>query len=280
MRPQTQFWAGLPLTRPLVMGILNVTPDSFSDGGQHFDAQAAIAAGQRLREAGADILDIGGESTRPGSAAVTVAEEIARVVPVIAALAEEGAVISVDTRNAATMASALDAGARIINDISGLAFDPAARALAAARGCPVVLMHMRGTPQTMDEFCAYDDVVADVARELALRRDEALAAGIAPEHICLDPGYGFAKTARQNIELMRGIPALLALGQPLLVGVSRKRFIGQMVGGVSPAERDAGSHAAGLYACAQGAHIIRVHDVAGASQGLRVWQELSKRENG
>jgi len=268
------------MNRPLVMGIVNVTPDSFSDGGTNLAPQDAIASGRRMIEAGADILDIGGESTRPGAAIVSVDEEIARLKPVVTALAREGAVISVDTRNAVTMAAVLDAGARIINDISGLSFDPEARPLVAARNCPVVLMHMRGTPQTMGEFCSYHNVVEDVARELAALRDAAVKAGVSPHNICLDPGYGFAKDFQQNIDLMRGIPEMLKLGHPVLIGISRKRFIGQLVGGVPPAQRDAGSLAAGLYAVAQGAHIMRVHDVAGTCQGLRVWHELSKRENG
>ncbi|MDD2705587.1 MAG: dihydropteroate synthase [Acidocella sp.] len=273
-------WAGLSLSRPLVMGILNVTPDSFSDGGAHFSAEDAIAAGQRMLAAGADILDIGGESTRPGSTPVPPAEEIARIAPVIAALAARGAVVSVDTRNAATMAAALDAGARIINDVSALTYDKAALPLVAARGCPVVLMHMRGTPDTMNSLAVYDDVVADVLAELLAARDAALAAGVRAETICLDPGLGFAKTATQNILLLRGMKRLLACGHPVLIGLSRKRFIGELGEEPEAARRDPGSLAAGLYAMAHGGHILRVHDVAGTVQGLRVWRGLDARDNG
>ncbi|MBU6398528.1 MAG: dihydropteroate synthase, partial [Rhodospirillales bacterium] len=209
-------WAGLRLNRPLVMGILNVTPDSFSDGGRHFSPQAAIAAGRRMRAEGADILDIGGESTRPGAAPVSADAEIERITPVIRALAAEGAVISLDTRNAATMAAGLDAGARIINDVSALRHDPAALKLAARRACPVVLMHMRGTPETMNSLAEYDDVADEVTTELTTLRDAALAAGVRPENICLDPGLGFAKRGAQNIALLRATNRLAALGHPLL----------------------------------------------------------------
>jgi len=262
------------------MGILNVTPDSFSDGGAHVGAEDAIAAGQRMLAAGADILDIGGESTRPGATPVPAVEEIARIAPVIAALAARGAVVSVDTRNAATMAAALDAGARIINDVSALTYDKAALPLVAARGCPVVLMHMRGTPDTMNSLAVYDDVVVEVLAELLAARDAALAAGVRAEAICLDPGLGFAKTAAQNVLLLRGVKQLLACGHPLLIALSRKRFVGELGKEPDAARRDPGSLAAGLYAVAHGAHILRVHDVAGTVQGLRVWRGLDARDNG
>ncbi|MDE2516369.1 MAG: dihydropteroate synthase [Rhodospirillales bacterium] len=267
-------WAGLLLDRPRVMGILNVTPDSFSDGGRHADPARAIAAGLAMAEAGADIVDIGGESTRPGAPAVPAAEEQARILPVIRALAAAGIRLSVDTRNAATMAAALDAGAAIINDVSALAHDPAAPWLLAARGAPVVLMHMRGTPATMMAHAQYTDPVAEVAAELAASRDRALAAGIAPEAIALDPGIGFAKRLEHNLALLRGLERIAALGCPVLVGLSRKRFIGTIAGQADPAGRLAGSLAAGLFARAHGAHILRVHDVPETIAALKLWTAL------
>ena len=270
-------WAGMPLTRPLVMGILNVTPDSFSDGGLHASAEAAIAAGRQMLADGADILDIGGESTRPGAAPVTPGEEQARILPVIRALS--GAVVSVDTRNAATMAAALDAGARIINDVSALMHDPATLALVAARGCPVVLMHMRGEPGTMDDHAVYGDVAAEVLAELLAARDRALAAGVKAENIALDPGFGFAKRGSQNVTLLRATGRFATLGHPLLIGLSRKKFLGQISGEADPARRDPESIAAGLFAVGLGAHILRVHDVAGTARALRVWQNLNARDD-
>ena len=274
MADAPKFWAGLALTRPLVMGILNVTPDSFSDGGTHDSAEAAIAAGARMLAQGADILDIGGESTRPGAALVTPTEEIARILPVVRALAAQGAVISLDTRNAATMAAGLEAGARIVNDVSGLRHDPAAARLVAQTGCPVVLMHMRGTPETMNRLAVYDDVVSTVEAELLAARDAALAAGIAPAQICLDPGLGFAKIGAQNIALLKATARLAALGHPLLIALSRKRFLGEISGETEAAKRDPESLAAAAYAVSQGAHILRVHDVAGTVKALRVWRSL------
>jgi dihydropteroate synthase len=273
-------WAGLALTRPLVMGILNVTPDSFSDGGRHAAPEAAITAGRRMLAAGADILDIGGESTRPGAAPVTPEDEQARILPVIRALAGLGAVVSADTRHAATMAAALDAGARIINDVSALSHDKAALALVAARACPVVLMHMRGTPDTMDERAVYRDLAAEVLAELTASRDRAVASGIRPEAIALDPGFGFAKRGAQNVALLRATDQFAALGHPLLIGLSRKRFLGEISGEPDPARRDPESLAAALFAAGLGAHIVRVHDVAGTARALRVWQKLSVSDDG
>ena len=261
--------------RPLVMGVLNVTPDSFSDGGDHLAPEAAIAAGRRMVADGAAILDIGGESTRPGSAGVTPEQEQARILPVIAGLRDAGVPISVDTRNAATMAAALDGGASIVNDVSALRHDPAAAPLVAARGCPVILMHMRGTPATMNALAQYADVAAEVAAELALRVADAEAAGITRARIALDPGIGFAKTGAQNVPLLRGLGRVAALGFPLVVGVSRKRFIGTLGGQADPRERDAGSLAAALFALSRGARILRVHDVAATVQAVRVWHALA-----
>lgn len=273
-------WAGLKLDRPRVMGILNVTPDSFSDGGAHFSPHSAIAAGRRLLAQGADLLDIGGESTRPGAAAISPQEEAARIIPVIEALAAEGAVISVDTRNAVTMAAGLDAGARIINDISALSHDPASLELIVARACPVVLMHMRGTPATMIHMTQYGDVVDDVVRDLCARRDTALMAGVKAEHICLDPGFGFAKQGAQNIALLRALRRFTELGAPLLVALSRKRFLGEISGEAEACQRDPETLAASLYAVSLGAHILRVHDVGGTVRALRVWQTLTERQDG
>jgi len=269
-------WAGFDLAEPVVMGILNVTPDSFSDGGQHAMAADAIAAGMAMLEAGAGIIDIGGESTRPDAAVVPAAEEIARIVPVIQALAAAGAVISADTRNAATMAAALDAGAKIINDVSGLSHDPAAAPLIAARACPVIVMHMRGTPRTMDAQASYDDIVAEVLAELLAMRDAGIKAGIKAHNIALDPGFGFAKLGAQNLSLLRATRRFAELGHPLLAGVSRKRFIGTFGGEPAPKKRFPGSIAAGLYALSQGANILRVHDVAETVQALKIWRELTR----
>ena len=268
-------WAGFDLAWPLVMGILNATPDSFSGIGATQGAATLIEAGLAMRAAGAAIIDVGGESTRPGAAVVPPDIEIARIVPVISGLAREGAVVSVDTRNAATMRAALDAGARIVNDVSGLRHDPAAMPLVAAAGCPVILMHMRGTSATMSAKAVYDDLVRDVLAELAATRDAALAAGIAAASIALDPGFGFAKRGAQNVALLRALPSFRALGHPVLAGVSRKRFIGELAGEPDPARRDPGSIAAALFAAGQGAKILRVHDVPGTVQALRVWRALA-----
>ncbi len=262
------------LDGPAVMGVLNVTPDSFSDGAEHLDAAAAIQAGRQMVNDGAAILDIGGESTRPGAAPVLPIEEQRRILPVIAGLVGAGAPISVDTRNAATMAAVLDAGASIVNDVSALTHDPAAASLVAERGCPVVLMHMRGTPETMGGLAQYEDVVAEVCQELLDRITAAMAAGVRRDAIAVDPGFGFAKTAQHSTGLLRGLSALRRLGCPIIAGVSRKRFIGALSGAPDPRHRDAGSLAAGLFALQQGALALRVHDVAGTVQAVRVWQGL------
>lgn len=268
-------WAGLPSGRAAVMGILNVTPDSFSDGGRHADPARAIAVGRAMVAAGADVIDVGGESTRPGAPAVPPEEEQARVLPVIRALAADGIVVSVDTRNAGTMAAALDAGARIINDVSALAYDPGAVPLVAARGCPVVLMHMRGEPDNMQQFTDYGDVAWDVTRELAARLTAAEQAGIPRAAIALDPGIGFAKRTIHNAALLARLPVLLNLGCRLLVGVSRKGFIERLAGPAEPRQRLGGSLAAGLAALLGGAAVLRVHDVAETVQAVRVWQGIA-----
>lgn len=257
------------------MGVLNVTPDSFSDGGAHFDPERAIAAGRAMAEAGADIIDVGGESTRPFSSPTDSTEERTRIIPVINALAGAGIVVSVDTRNATTMAAALDAGARIINDVSALTHDPAAAPLVADRGCPVVLMHMRGEPSTMMNFASYANIAAEVTAELAERSDTARQAGIQREQIAIDPGIGFAKHPAQSVELLRRLPELAPLGFPILVGVSRKGFVGRLTGVHRPRDRLAGSLAACLFAVARGASILRVHDISETVQALHVWHALA-----
>jgi len=262
--------AGLDWRRPLIMGIVNVTPDSFSDGGQHADAQDAMAHGRALAAAGADILDIGGESTRPGAAEVPVEEELARVIPVISALAKEGHRLSVDTRKAAVMEAAARAGAAIINDVSALSFDARSRAVAASSGLPVVLMHARGEPENMQDDPRYDDVALDVFDALEQRMREALQAGIAPERIIVDPGIGFGKTRAHNLELLRQLPLLHGLGAPILLGASRKRFIGAITGIDEAAGRLAGSLAVAQSGLEAGARIVRVHDVAQTAQMARM----------
>ncbi len=273
--PRPKTWAGLDLGAPLVMGILNVTPDSFSDGGNFASADAAIARGLAMLEAKADIIDVGGESTRPNAVPVAVEEEICRIVPVIRALALRGATVSADTRNGATMAAALDAGAAIINDVSALQHDPASLQLVARRQCPVILMHMRGTPATMNALANYRDVAREVLEELLRRRDAALAGGVEEQKIALDPGFGFAKAAEHNLMLLRATARFAATGHPLVIGISRKRFIGRFGGEADPQKRFAGSLAAGLYALSQGANILRVHDVEETVQGVKIWRELT-----
>ncbi|MDQ2801721.1 MAG: dihydropteroate synthase [Pseudomonadota bacterium] len=269
-------WAGMP-DGVAVMGIVNVTPDSFSDGGDHLDPASARAAAEAMAQTGAAILDIGGESTRPGASPVTIAEEQARVLPVIEGLRHLKVAISIDTRNASTMTAALIAGASIVNDVSALSHDVAARAVVAASACPVVLMHMRGTPETMNQLAAYDDVAREVTVELALRIAAAEAAGIRRERIAVDPGIGFAKTGKHNRELLRRLPILLNLGCRVVVGVSRKRMIGQAADVGRPKQRLPGSLAAGLFAMAHGASILRVHDVAETVQALRVKEAISRQ---
>ena len=262
------------MDRPRIMGVLNGTPDSFSDGGTFVAANAALAVARAMVEDGADIVDVGGESTRPGALAIPPDEEQRRVIPVIKALAAAGVRVSVDTRNASTMAAALDAGALIINDVSGLSYDPAAAPLVARRGCPVVLMHMRGTPATMRARAVYADVAAEVVAELRGCVAAAEAAGISRDAIVLDPGVGFAKDAAQSLAVLRALPDVAALGCPLLIGVSRKSFIGVVAGEADPLRRLPGSLAAALFALSRGAAILRVHDVAETVQAVRVWQAL------
>ena len=261
----------LRLDRPRVMGIVNVTPDSFSDGGAHDTTEAAIAHGLHLADAGADILDIGGESTRPGAAEVSVADELRRVVPVIEGLAARTSLpISIDTSKPEVMRAAVAAGAGLINDVYGLRRDGALDA-AASLGVPVVLMHMLGEPRGMQDAPEYDDVVGEVHRFLAERIFSAEMAGIARKHIVVDPGFGFGKTTAHNVALLAQLRRFEELGVPVLAGLSRKRSIGELTGRAVPAERVAGSVAAHLIAAQHGARILRVHDVAATVDALKVW---------
>jgi dihydropteroate synthase len=252
-----------------LMGVVNVTPDSFSDGGLYLNPEAAIEHGRALAASGADILDVGGESTRPGAEPVGAEEELQRVVPVIEGLGDLGCDLSVDTSKASVAAAALDGGATIVNDVTALRGDPEMAALCAGRGATVVLMHMLGDPRTMQDDPRYDDVVADVVTFLAERLEAALAAGIAAEDVWLDPGIGFGKTAAHNMELLRRLGELRELGRPLVIGTSRKSFIGR-VDGSGPGERLGGTIASSVLAAAEGAAVLRVHDVAEVRQALAV----------
>ena len=275
--PRAAF-AGAALDRPRIMGILNVTPDSFSDGGRYLDPVAAGAQVQRLLAEGADVLDIGGESTRPGAALVPEADEIARTVPVIAALRAGGMTtpISIDTRKASVARAALSAGADAVNDVSALTFDAALAGVVAVAGCPVILMHALATPATMQDDPRYGDVLLDVYDALALRIAAAVAAGIARDRIVIDPGIGFGKTVAHNLALVRGMSLFHGLGLPVMLGASRKRFIGS-IGGEADA-RMPGSVAVALAGVRQGVQMLRVHDVAETRQALSLWQATSKGE--
>ena len=264
---------GLSLDRPRIMGIVNVTPDSFSDGGHHASAQAAIAHALKLAQDGADILDIGGESTRPGSDAVALQEELARVIPVIEGLRRQtDKLISVDTRKAEVMRRAADAGADILNDVSALTQDSDALTAAAETGLPVMLMHTRGDPKTMNENPQYADVVLDVFDWLELRIRACVAAGIPKAKIVADPGLGFAKHLKHNVAVMAGLSLYHGLGVPVLLGASRKKMIGQLCNADDPADRVPGSLACAIAGAAQGVQIFRVHDVKETKQALAVWR--------
>ncbi len=250
-----------------LMGVVNVTPDSFSDGGLFLEPEAAVAHGEQLVRDGAEILDVGGESTRPGAQAVSVEEEIARIEPVVSDLAGLGHTVSIDTSKLDVAAAALAAGARIVNDVTALRSDPGIAALCAQSGAGLVLMHMQGTPRTMQENPRYGDVVEEVKAFLAQRLEVALAAGVAEERIWLDPGIGFGKTLDHNLELLRRLAELRHLGRPLVVGTSRKSFIGKLDGSEADA-RIGGTIASSVLAAAAGAEVLRVHDVAEVAQAL------------
>jgi dihydropteroate synthase len=254
--------------KPKLMGVVNVTPDSFSDGGRFLDAEAAIAHGEKLVRDGADVLDVGGESTRPGAEEVSVGEEVARVVPVVSGLAA-AATVSIDTSKAVVAAAALDAGASIVNDVTAMRGDPEIGALCGERGAGLVLMHMQGDPRTMQDDPAYDDVVEDVKAFLAERLEAAIAAGVAEERIWLDPGIGFGKTLDHNLELLRRLGELRELGRPLVAGTSRKSFIGK-IDGSAVGDRLGGTIASSVLALDEGADVLRVHDVAEVAQAVKV----------
>lgn len=257
---------------PLLMGIVNVTPDSFSDGGRSFEPGAAIAHGLALFEEGADWVDVGGESTRPGADPVSVPDEIARVVPVIRELHRQhpAATISIDTSKAAVAVAAIEAGATVVNDVTGLG-DPAMSSICARYHAGLVIMHTRGTPRTMQQDTDYADLVGEVASFLAERAQKALSAGVRPDRIWIDPGVGFAKRGADNPRLIAAVPRFLALGYPVVVGASRKRFIGDLSGVPQAADRVFGSIGAALAAAEAGAAVLRVHDVAATRQALTVY---------
>jgi len=259
------------------MAILNVTPDSFSDGGVHFDRAKAIESALRMEQDGASMIDVGGESTRPGSEAVSIEQELERVIPVIEGIRERSSVtISIDTRKARVAQAALDAGADIINDVSALRHDPELRSLAARRGVPVILMHMRGEPRTMQEDIHYDNVVDDVARELSEWRDDAMAAGIAEGQILIDPGIGFGKTFDHNLEILARCEEFTRIA-PVVIGASRKAFIGHLTGQAAGPARMPGSLAAVAAAHRGGATIVRVHDVRETVDFLKVLGAIEAR---
>jgi dihydropteroate synthase len=268
---------------PVVMGVVNVTPDSFSDGGQWFEPSAAIAHGRELMAQGADILDVGGESTRPGAERPSVAEELRRVLPVVAALAEAGAVVSVDTMRAEVVARALGVGAALVNDVSGGLADPAMTEVVAGAGVPFIAMHWRGHSADMQSRAVYDDVVADVVGELSRRADQLVAAGIAADRIVLDPGFGFAKLSGHNWSLLRRLDRLLELDHPVLVGTSRKAFLGRL--GVPPGgepraalDRDAATAATSMHAARLGAWGVRVHHVPSTLDAMRVARAIQEAD--
>ncbi len=271
-------WAvpGLPVRdRCLVMGVVNVTPDSFSDGGDHFDLDAAVDRGRLLMRTGADLIDVGGESTRPGAIRVDAAEELRRVIPVVAKLAADGIPVSVDTTRAEVAAEALGAGAVLINDVSGGLSDPEMVSLVAAAGVPYVLMHWRGPSVDMQSRAVYDDVVADVSRELKTRLDDISAAGVDPERVILDPGLGFAKNAEHNWALLARLGELQELGRPILLAASRKAFLGRLLpdadGAPRPVdEREDATAAISALAAANGAYCVRVHEAAATADAVRV----------
>ena len=282
-----------PTGRTLVMGVVNVTPDSFSDGGRWFDVDAAVAHGHALVADGADLVDVGGESTRPGAVRVDAAEEARRVVPVVRELASAGVVVSVDTMRAEVARAALEAGAALVNDVSGGRADPGMTGLVAQTGSPVVLMHWRGHADRMQDLTRYDDVVADVLRELGEQVDDALAAGVDEEQVVLDPGLGFSKTGAQNWTVLAALDAFVGLGRPLLVAASRKRFLGELLAddasdpatGDRPAlrptdEREAATLALTTLAATAGAWCVRVHEPRASADAVRVVARLAREEDG
>lgn len=264
-------FAGIDLSRPVIMGVVNVTPDSFSDGGDFFEPARAIDQALQLASDGAAIIDIGGESTRPGADPMPVADEIARVVPVVEAAVAGGVTVSVDTRRAAVMRAAIDAGARIVNDITALTDDPDAPGVVAASGASAVLMHMQGTPETMQQAPSYRLASHDIFDWLSARVDACAAAGIPRDRIAVDPGIGFGKTDAHNIEILQRAGAFHGTGCAVAIGVSRKSFIGRIAGVENPKDRLGGTIAATMLALSRGVQIHRVHDVAAAAQAIAIW---------
>ena len=265
------------LDQPQVMGIVNATPDSFSDGGQYPDARAAAEAGAVMAASGAALIDVGGESTRPGAMDVWEGDEIERILPVVQQLAAGGTAVSIDTRKAAVMEAALGAGAGLVNDVSALTHDERAAEVVAAANVPVILMHHQGDPQSMQDAPRYDDVLADVYRWLEQRIAAAEATGIARSNILVDPGIGFGKSVAHNLELLNGLAIFHGLGCPLVLGASRKRMIGALSNEAPIDQRLSGSLALALKAAEQGAQLIRVHDVPETVQALKVWRGLRDR---
>lgn len=267
--------AGLAMDRPQIMGILNATPDSFSDGGRYDAHIPALAHAEAMIAAGARLIDIGGESTRPGATEVPAEEEARRIMPLIRDLAPRGdAVISVDTRKAGVAEAALDAGAHLLNDVSGLDFDAGMAPLAATRGAPICVMHSQGGPETMQDAPAYDDATLDIYDHLAARVERLTALGLPRERIVVDPGIGFGKTLDHNLELLRNLAVFHGLGCPILLGVSRKGFIGALSRETEAARRAPGSVAAALAGISQGVQILRVHDVAETAQACAIWTAI------
>lgn len=264
----------LDLAQPHVMGILNVTPDSFSDGGKHNSQEQAVAYALQMIADGATVIDIGGESTRPGALVVEVEEEIRRVVPVVEELAQHNVIISIDTSQPEVMCKAVQAGAHIWNDVRALT-RPNALITAAELDIPVIIMHMRGEPTTMNNLNQYSDVTQDVMGELQHRINAALAVGIKPENIMIDPGFGFAKNAQQNLKLLQEFHLLTSLGYPILSALSRKRFIGEVLDQSNAQNRVVGSVAAHLLSIQQGACMVRVHDVKATSDAIKIWQAMN-----
>ncbi|MDG3556588.1 dihydropteroate synthase [Acinetobacter bereziniae] len=263
----------LDLSKAHVMGILNVTPDSFSDGGLHNQKDQAIAYARQMIDAGATVIDVGGESTRPGASTVAITEEIQRVIPVIAELAQYDVVISVDTSQPEVIREAVKVGAHIWNDVRALT-RPNALQTAAELDIPVIIMHMRGEPSTMNQLDQYQDVTLDVIKELQQRVDQAIQAGVKPENIMIDPGFGFAKNAQQNLKLLNEFYKLNAMGYPILSALSRKRFIGEALGRADAQNRAVGSVAAHLMSIQQGACMVRAHDVKAMSDAIQIWQAM------
>ena len=263
----------LDLSTPHVMGILNVTPDSFSDGGRHNSKDMAVAHAKQMIADGATVIDVGGESTRPGASAVDVAEEIRRVVPVVEALSKLDVVISIDTSQPEVIQAAVQAGAHIWNDVRALT-RPQALETAARLNIPVIIMHMRGEPTTMNQLDQYDDVTHDVIGEIQQRVEDALSAGVKKENILIDPGFGFAKNAQQNLRLLNEFYRLNGLGYPILSALSRKRFIGEALNGADAQDRAVGSVVAHLLSIQQGACMVRAHDVKQMSDAINVWKAM------